>query len=45
MNKKLLLSFLISASLPCFAQKQSVVIKPVSPIEYKSEKGTLKLLN
>ena len=45
MNKKLLLSFLISASLPCFAQKQSVVIQPVSPIEYKSEKGTLKVLN
>ena len=45
MNKKLLLSFLISASLPCIAQKQSVVIQPVSPIEYKSEKGTLKVLN
>ncbi|MBP6197915.1 MAG: alpha-mannosidase, partial [Fermentimonas sp.] len=40
-----MLSFLISASLPGFAQKQSVVIQPVSPIEYKSEKGTLKVLN
>ena len=45
MNKKLLLSFLTSASLPCLAQKLSVVIQPVSPIEYKSEKDTLKLIN